>query len=351
MSDSRIRRFPVPAGTADKRQKGGAELSSKRIRKLTSIVFAIIDKFTKDNITLYSAQTAYFVVVSMIPFVAVLIPLLTILIPDDTVELIQSVILILPGDLGSIVNMVLDRLLRVPSSSTISLYVIVSLWAASKGIMSLQNGLHGIYHVKETEGYFIRRIRCTLYTLVFLAAIVLALGLLVLGNTIERLLLENFSFWGYLAKAILAFRTLISGAVFVLAFTAGYKYLAGTYCTFRDAFPGVMITTVGWVVFSGLFGLYITHLSRFITLYGSLGALVLLFLWLYFCIVILMIGAEFNVFHAEWRIRRRKSQADEEDAYLSEEETRAGQLLREYIDDLKADIDTDEEDPVSDDDI
>lgn len=175
-----------------------------------------------------------------------------------------------------------------------------------------------------------------LYTLVFLAAIILAFGLLVLGNTLERLLIENFSMWGMLAKFILAFRTLISIVVFVAAFTAGYKYLAGTGCTFRDAIPGVVITTASWIVFSSVYGIYITHISRYITLYGSLGALIFLFLWLYFCILILMIGAEFNVFYADWRARRARRLAREEDSYLAGGEEMTEQLIRDYIRDTAA---------------
>lgn len=290
----------------------------------------IAEKFTRDNITLYSAQTAYFVVVSIIPFAVVLVPMLMLLIPDDTMDLINSVILLLPGELGTIVDTVIDRLMAAPSTSVVSVYALVSLWAASKGIMSLQNGLHGIYHIKETENYFIRRFRCMLYTLVFLAAILMAFGLLVLGNTLEKLLLGNYSFWGYLARFLLSFRSLIMLLVFIAAFTAGYKYLAGTRCTFRDALPGVVLTTVSWFIFSGLYGLYISYFSRYITLYGSLGALIFLFLWLYFCIVILMIGAEFNVYYADWRARKAR-QRDEKEEVPGGLDSEAAELMEDYL--------------------
>ncbi len=302
-----------------------------RMKRLMAFGWKVADKFVSDNITLYSAQTAYFVVVSMIPFAAVLVPLLSLLIPDDTVELLNSIILLLPGQLGDIANRVLKTLFQTPSSSVISLYVLISLWAASKGIMSLQNGLHGIYHVKETENYFVRRGRCVLYTLVFMAAILFALVLLVMGNTFERFLSETLSFWGLVARVVLAFRTLISVAIFVLAFTGGYKYLAGTRCTFRDALPGVTLTTVAWIVFSGFYSIYISHISQYITLYGSLGALIFLFLWLYFCILILMVGAEFNVYYAEWRHHRQK-QRELEEAFREMEEAPAGRLMKEYVD-------------------
>ena len=294
-------------------------MANSRGRGITRRVLSIADRLTADNITLYSAQTAYFTVVSMIPFAIVLMPLMAILIPDNAAEVLDSIILMLPGTLGEIADDVLKTLFRMPDASVISLYVLVSLWAASKGIMSLQNGLHGIYHIKETDNYFVRRFRCMLYTLIFLIAIVLALLLLVMGNQFDRLLLDNFSFLAKLAKVILAFRTLITITIFILAFTAGYKYLTGSHCTFTDALPGVILTTIGWMAFSWIYSLYITYLSRYITLYGSLGALILLFLWLYFCILILMIGAEFNYYFAQRRARlARLAARREEEALLRE---------------------------------
>ena len=273
------------------------------VRRAYRIIWKIVNKLTVDNITLYSAQSAYFTVVSMIPFAIVLVPLLTAFIPDDTIRVLNDVILMLPGDLGAYADEVLSTLFRMPDASVISVYVLISLWAASKSIMSLQNGLHGIYRIKETENYFIRRLRCMMYTTVFLLAIALALILLVMGNQFQRLLLDQFSILARVAKLILAFRTIIIFVIFILAFTFAYQYLTGSNCTFWDAFPGVLLTTIGWMVFSWIYSLYITYLTRYITLYGSLGALILLFLWLYICFLIFMIGAEFNYYFAARRDR------------------------------------------------
>lgn len=268
-------------------------------RRASDILWKIIGKFTDDSITLYSAQTAYFVVVSLIPFAAVLVPLLTLLIPDSTVELLTEAIHILPGTLGDIAERVLMHLFKIPDSQILVLYIIISLWAASKGIMSLQNGLHGIYHVKVTENYFIRRFRCVGYTFILLLLILFCLAFLILGNTLEQLLYQYIPFLNPFAQFIFAFRTLIGIVFFVFVCTAGYKYLAGS--SFQDSLPGVILTTIGWMVFTYGFSVYVTYISKYITFYGSLGALLLLFLWLYFCLLILMVGAEFNVYFANKR--------------------------------------------------
>ncbi len=275
----------------------------------------IADRFIRDNITLYSAQTAYFVVVSIIPFAIVLVPVLMLLVPEDTVTLLSSFVRMLPGNLGEIAESVLHSLFQSPGTSVVSLYVILSLWAASKGIMSLQTGLHGIYHVQERDNYFIRRFRCCLYTLILLGVVTVTLFLLVLGNTFEQLLRVKFPFWSSIAHYILAFRMVIAIVIFVVAFTAAYKYLSGARCRFFEAMPGVILTTIAWILFSEIYSYYIGYISRYITLYGSLGALVFLFLWLYFCILILMIGAEFNVFFVERRRRKKERKEEKKEEY------------------------------------
>lgn len=283
--------------------------SKSKMRQLIDLAWKIVDRFMKDNITLYSAQAAYFIVVSLIPFMIVLTPLLSLLIPDNTVGMLSEVVHLLPGKLGDIAEGILSGLFLPPNVPAIVVYVILSLWAASKGIMSIQNGLHGIYHVEQRENYFVRRFRCTLYTLIFVGVIILAFVLLVIGGTLSRYLSQTLSFWGKIAKLVLAFRIGIAFLLFFTVFTLGYRYLTGKLVTVREAMPGVLFTTAGWMVFSGFYAIYIEYFTRYITLYGSLGALALLLLWLYFCLLILMVGAEFNAFLSERRVLKGKPDA------------------------------------------
>ena len=303
-----------------------------RFWKILNTVMRIVNRFTEDNISLYSAQTSFFLVVSLIPFAIVLIPLLSIFIPDNAPQLLEQMVLTLPGSLGEIADDVLQTLFKMPDTSVISLYMLVSLWAASKGIMSLQTCLHGICHIKETENYFVRRGRCTLYTLVFVLALVFALILLVMGNSLEQLLGDDPRVLAQIARIILLFRPLITLAVFIAAFTSGYRFLSGNPFTFWEALPGVLLTTFGWMIFSWIYSLYITNLSRYITLYGSLGALVFLFLWLYFCVLIMMIGAEFNQVMNNRRILRARVN-DMRKANALMEESRVEDFLADYQED------------------
>ncbi|MCD8076817.1 MAG: YihY/virulence factor BrkB family protein, partial [Lachnospiraceae bacterium] len=230
-----------------------------------------------------------------------LVSLIQFFIPDEQLDVMNTIIALMPGTLGDMLGQLAGELFNSPAVSMISLAALISLWAASRGIMGLENGFHVVYHVTERENYLVRRLRCLLYTFIFLLAIILALGLLVLRRTISSLLSENHTILYRVFRFLFAFRFLLAVVVFVVAFSLAYRYLSGVRCTFLEALPGVLVSTIGWIVFSFFFSIYVTFFSRYTSLYGTMGALLLLFLWLYACVLILLVGAEVNVYLREYR--------------------------------------------------
>ena len=134
------------------------------------------------------------------------------------------------------------------------------------------------------------------YTLVLLIAIVFALAFLVFGNTIQAILAKHFPVFARLSVLIVALRALISICILIFAFSAIYEVLTGKKRRFTDVLPGVLFATIGWVLFSVIYAYYIANFSNYTVIYGALGAFTLFMLWMYFCILILLIGAEINVF-------------------------------------------------------
>ncbi|MCD8330542.1 MAG: YihY/virulence factor BrkB family protein, partial [Lachnospiraceae bacterium] len=236
-----------------------------------------------------------------------LVSLIQFFIPDEQLDVMNTIIALMPGSLGDTLGQLADELFNAPAVSMISLAALISLWAASRGIMGLENGFHVVYHVTERKNYLVRRLHCILYTFVFLLAIILALGLLVLRRTISSLLSENHAILYRIFRFLFAFRFLLAIVVFVVAFSLAYRTLSGVRCTFLETLPGVLVSTVGWIVFSFFFSIYITFFSRYTSLYGTMGALLLLFLWLYACVLILLVGAEVNVYLTEYQENNAKN--------------------------------------------
>lgn len=94
---------------------------------------------------------------------------------------------------------------------------------------------------------------------------------------------------------IVCIRTALSIVVLILFFALIYKALPDKKLSFRRQIPGAIFATAGWLIFSYLFNIYINNFSNYSYIYGSLTAIILFMLWMYFCMIILLAGAELNI--------------------------------------------------------
>lgn len=101
--------------------------------------------------------------------------------------------------------------------------IITTLWSAGKGIAALTNGLNSIYHVTETRNYIINRLRGMAYTLIFAAAFLTSLVLLVFGTRIQNKLTEHLPMVARVTSSIMGMRTLITTGVLAVLFLVLYK--------------------------------------------------------------------------------------------------------------------------------
>ena len=185
--------------------------------------------------------------------------------------------------------------------------VATALWSASKGIYGITMGLDSVYKVDEKRSSLLIRLRSTLYTLAFIVILIAVLGLLVFGGVLHDKLLDVFPDFAGLLFIIKSFRFAFLLLVLLVFFTLTYRFLPNTKMRFADVFPGAVIASIGWLVFSYIYSLYIDHYNISSSVYGSLAAVVLLLLWLYSCMNILLSGALVNSWLSEGRIRTSDS--------------------------------------------
>ena len=196
------------------------------------------------------------------------------------------------------------------STAIVPISAIFTLWSAGKGLQGLTNGVNAIYHVKETRNYVVTRIRSALYTLIFILAVISSLILLVFGNSIQKLLTKYIPTLAKVTAYIIGMRTAVSLVVLALIFLMIYKFLPNRKTSFRSQIPGAVVSAVAWSLFSLGFSVYLDYYDGFSNMYGSLTTIILVLLWLYFCMYIVLIGAEINAYFEE-RLRRLHRMASE----------------------------------------
>jgi membrane protein len=145
------------------------------------------------------------------------------------------------------------------------------------------SGMNAAYGVKETRGYLHTRLLSIWYTFGFLAVLLLTLVLQVFGNSI-------LGFLQTMDGTLFRFLTEVVDLRFFLLlilqtglFTAMYTVLPNRKNRIIASVPGALLSSIGWLIFSDLFSIYVEQLAEFLTFFGSVYAVALSMLWLYFC--------------------------------------------------------------------
>jgi len=242
---------------------------------------AVIQTISNDRVSLHAAHASFFVITSAVPFASILFTLTGFFLPSGfSVNFPENS----GSALTDLLNHLASEVRSVPGVSLLSFSTITTLWSASRGIAGIRSGLETIYGCSSRPGYVEHRLRSLLVTLLFILFLVTTVGILLFGDIL-----------GFPSGRI---RFPVFAVVLTASFTGIFVSAARrsnhVRHTIRHHIPGAVFATLGWIVFSWGYSLYIVHFPSATTVYGGLAAVCLIMLWLYFCMMILLLGAEVN---------------------------------------------------------
>ena len=265
----------------------------EKLRRIFLKVSQIPDQVSKVHVGAYAAQAAYFLMLCMIPIILLLLTLVQFT-PVTKADVMTAVIKVFPSSVYTMITSIVNQVYN-HSTGIIPITLIVALWSAGKGVLSITTGLNSIYGCPETRNYFFLRIRATLYTVMFVVVILLLLVLSVFGNSLNLFILEHLPFKSRTADWLIEARTFISPAVLVVFCLLIYKFLPNRRDRLIKQLPGAAFAALGWMVVSWIFSIYLDIFKGFSSMYGSLTTIVLIMLWMYFCMYSILLGGELNV--------------------------------------------------------
>lgn len=260
------------------------------IKKLTEFIYKLLDDINKKEITVYSAQSSFYVIISAFPFIMLLISLTGFLLPYYKETLDYLIMTFTPQSISPEITALISELYE-KSLPAISFASVASLWSASRGIASIERGIYKIYDIKPYKNFFISVISSIGYTIAFIVILIFTLIIQVFGGVIITGLLENIPF-SYTEIIFIKwiFYIFLLTATFILL----YYFLSKRKYSPTKHFPGALFSALGWGLFSKIYSIYIENFSDYSYIYGSLTAVVLMMLWIYFCITIFLLGAQLN---------------------------------------------------------
>ena len=264
-----------------------------KLNKIYNYLASFVKRLSADSVYAISGHATLFMIISFFPMSMLLLSTVKYM-PFSKEQVITLFDTISMGSVKNAINFLLDEIYNRSNNMPLSLSAIALLWSASTSVYSIILGLNRVYNHKETRNYFLRRSLSLIYTLIFIISIIITLVIMVFGKSIIRYLLIYFPIFRKFNFIINFLSTMIGIFVLILLFDILYTIIPNRRTKLTRELPGAIFASLGWYLFSFLYALYVETFSNYSFVYGSLAAIVLLMIWLYFCMYIFFIGAEVN---------------------------------------------------------
>lgn len=245
----------------------------------------------RQNISVYAASTAFFLFLSMVPMLIMICTIIPFT-PLTEENLVMAVLELTPDIMDPVAENLIAEVYD-KSAGVLSLAVIATIWSAGKGVLALMRGLNAINGVEEDRNYIFVRIVASFYTIVMLLVLVLSLFIMVFGNKLVEFALYRFPGLQDVVSFLMNFRFILVWIILTVLFCAIYAFVPNEKKKPGDQVPGATFSAVVWSVFSWGFSMYVERTESY-SIYGSLALIVIVMVWLYFCMYIVLIGAWLN---------------------------------------------------------
>ena len=275
--------------------------------KLHKKILNIIKIINSDNIFIYSAQASFFIIIAAIPFIMLLLSLAQYILPVSENDILNMTKPLMPDIIRPAFEAIIHELFYKVSGSVISITAISSLWTASRGIAAIERGTRNVYHTPSRTVFILDIAASIFYTLAFMVIMIVFLALFVFGTSIINFLEVKSGFVCWIFDKTSWIKWLFSFVFMTLFFALIYMAFSGRKIKLKRHIPGAVFTTIVWSVFSLLYSFYIENFANYSYVYGSLAAIVLIMLWVYFCMIIFLIGGEINMTVIVYKLRERNN--------------------------------------------
>jgi len=250
-------------------------------------------RFQDDGIPALGSQIAYSLILSFFPFVLTLLTLISYT-PITGEEVLADIAPFLPAEAYETVKRIIDETLVRRSGLSLVLFLAFALHIASNGVMAMIRGLNKAYDIEETRSWFRIKFIASLYVTALIMIMVLSFAMLVFGEILGNYLLKNSGLSEGFHSAWNLIRYIIPLGSMTLVFMLLYSATPGRPIPLKGVIPGAVFSTLGWSILSLAFSYYVNHFVNFSPIYGSLGGMIALLIWLYWSSVIILLGGEIN---------------------------------------------------------
>ena len=259
----------------------------------------------RHNIFGMAAELAYYFLFSFMPLIIFGSSLISIL-NFDTSQL-SSLTRMIPKDVMGLVRTYYNYIKAIKSPTLMYTGLLLSIYFASSAMRSVMRSLDTAYDVEKGRHPIKQFIMSFFFAVIFLVIILFSLLLMLAGGYIIQAIIKVFPQVAHFETVIQLLRFVVMIFPIWCSILLLYVFAPNHKVKFRQALPGALFSTVAWMGVSFIFSFYVTNMGNYSFLYGSLGAIIVLMLWLYITGMILILGGELNfVVMKRLETRRKK---------------------------------------------
>ena len=261
-------------------------------------IYDAVDEFFSGmgsrRLTTYSSSCAYYLFMSLVPVIMLLVSVLqyTPLTRDVVLEAVADYV---PDSLYEIVYFIVTSIYN-GGRVALTVSILLTIWSASACMKALLRGMDSVYDAERKEDYIRFSLRACFYMIIFVFILMLSFFVMVYGGKIldyiEQSMPVNHSldFLFTLAKYL---RFVIILALLALVFCLLYKWMPARRLKFRRQLPGAVFSSVAWAAFAFIFSFYVSLSDRF-GAYGYIGTIMVAMIWIFYCFYFLLLGGFIN---------------------------------------------------------
>lgn len=261
-------------------------------------LWRLYERTGESEITNRSAQAAFYFTFALFPFLFFLVSLFgLVLVSAEQLKAETYAYLgqIMPASAFALVSRTVDEVVANSTTGKLTIGIVVTLWSASAGVDGIRSGLNAVYGLAETRSWWKIKFHSLIITLVVTIIAGAVLGIVFYGWQMVQAGLTRFGLAVESPWILVSIQWTSILVLMLFAFELIYNFLPNFPKLKWDWItPGSLVAIVLWLILSGLFRTYLAYFNSYDKTYGSLGAVMILALWLYLTAYVIMIGGAIN---------------------------------------------------------